>query len=50
MINKGFLKTNTAIMWLLMQTARMLEAEWSKVLRGSMRTGAQGDESSIGCI
>jgi hypothetical protein len=28
-----------------MRTARMLEAEWSQVLRGSMSTGAKEDES-----
>jgi hypothetical protein len=28
-----------------MRTARMLEAEWSQVLRGSVSTGAKKDES-----
>jgi len=31
MVNKGFLNTNTAIMWQLLQTARTLEAEWWQV-------------------
>jgi len=30
-VNKGFLNTNTAIMRQLIQTARMLEAEWWQV-------------------
>jgi hypothetical protein len=29
-----------------MQTARTLEAEWRRVLRGSVSTGANEDESS----
>jgi hypothetical protein len=33
-----------------MQTARMLEAEWRQVLRGSMSTGAKEDESSTGLV
>jgi hypothetical protein len=33
-----------------MRTARMLEAEWGQVLRGSMGKGATEDESSTGCI
>jgi hypothetical protein len=49
-INKGFLNTNTAITRQLMGTARMLEAEWRQVLRGSVSTGAKEDESSTGRI
>jgi hypothetical protein len=33
-----------------MQTARTLEAEWRKVLRGNMSTGTKKDESSTGCV
>jgi hypothetical protein len=36
--------------WQLMQTARMLEAEWRQVLLGSVSTGAKVDESSTGHI
>jgi hypothetical protein len=34
----------------LMQTVRMLEAEWKQVLWGSVSMGAKEDESSTGCI
>jgi hypothetical protein len=50
LINKGFLNTNIAITWQLMLTARMLEAEWRKVLKGSMGTGTKEDESSTGSV
>jgi hypothetical protein len=33
-----------------MRTARTLEAEWRKVLRGRVGTGAKEDESSTGRI
>jgi hypothetical protein len=33
-----------------MRTARTLEAEWGKVLRGSVSTGAKEDESSTGRV
>jgi len=33
MVNKGFLNTNTVIMWQLIQTARILKAEWWQVCR-----------------
>jgi hypothetical protein len=33
-----------------MQTASTLEAEWRKVLRGSVSTGAKEDESSTGRV
>jgi hypothetical protein len=46
----GFLNTKTAIMWQLMQTARMLEAERRQVLRGCMSTGANEDGSSTGHV
>jgi hypothetical protein len=42
--------TNTAIMQQLMQTARMLEAEWRQVLQGGMSMGAKEDESSTGHV
>jgi hypothetical protein len=45
LINRGFLNTNTAITRQLMLTARTLEAEWWKVLRGSVSTGAKEDET-----
>jgi hypothetical protein len=41
MINKGFLNTNTAISWQVMQTARMQEVEWRQVLRGSVGMGTK---------
>jgi hypothetical protein len=50
LINKGFLNTNTAVTWQLMQTARMLEAEWRQVLQGSVGMGTKEDESSTGRI
>jgi hypothetical protein len=50
LINKGFLNTNTALSWQVMRTARMLEAEWGQVLRGSMSTGAKEDESNTGHV
>jgi hypothetical protein len=31
MVNKGFLNKNTVIMWQLIQTVRILEAEWWQV-------------------
>jgi hypothetical protein len=34
----------------LMRTARMLEAEWWQVLRGSVSTGTKEDESSTGHV
>jgi hypothetical protein len=37
-------------MWQLMQTARMLEAEWRQVVQGSMNTGTKEDESSTGHV
>jgi hypothetical protein len=46
--NKGFLKTNTAVMWQLMRIAGMLEAEWVQVLWGSMSVGTKEDELSTG--
>jgi hypothetical protein len=49
-MNKCFLNTNTAITWQLMQTVRMLEAEWRQVLQGSVSTGPKEDESGTGCI
>jgi hypothetical protein len=33
-----------------MLTARMLDAEWRQVLRGSVSTGANEDESSTGRV
>jgi hypothetical protein len=33
-----------------MQTKRTVEAEWRQVVRGSVSTGAKGDESSPGRI
>jgi hypothetical protein len=33
-----------------MRTARTLQAEWRKVLRGSVGTGAKKDESSNGRV
>jgi hypothetical protein len=50
LINKGFLNTNTAIMWQLMQTDRTLEAEWTQVLQGSMLMGTMEDKSSTGRV
>jgi hypothetical protein len=50
LINKGFLNINNAITWKLMRTARTLEAEWRKVLRGSVITRAKEDESSTGRV
>jgi hypothetical protein len=50
MIKKGFLNTNTAVEWQLMRTARTLEAEWRKVLRGSLHMGAQENESNTGHV
>jgi hypothetical protein len=44
------MNTNGAIRRQLMQTARMLEAEWRQVLQGSMTMGAKGDESSTGHV
>jgi hypothetical protein len=44
------MNTNTAIMWQRMRTARTLEAEWRKVLRGSVSTGAKEDKSSNGHV
>jgi hypothetical protein len=41
------MNTNTAITRQLMGTARMPEAEWRQVLRGSVGTGAKEDESNI---
>jgi hypothetical protein len=38
------------IMWQLMQTARVLEAEWRQVPWGSVSTGAKEDESSTGHV
>jgi len=38
-VNKGFLNTNTAIMWELTRTPRTLEAEWGQVLWESVGTG-----------
>jgi hypothetical protein len=48
--HKGFLNTNTTITRQLMRTARMLEAEWRQVLRGSIGTGTKEDESSTGRV
>jgi hypothetical protein len=48
--NKGFLNTNTAITRQLKRTARTLEADWRRVLRGSMSTGAKEEESSTGRV
>jgi hypothetical protein len=42
----GVLNTNTAITQQLMQTAKTLEAEWRQILRVSVSTGAEKDESS----
>jgi hypothetical protein len=42
--------TNTALTREIMRTARTLEAEWWQVLRGSVSTGAQKDESSTGRV
>jgi hypothetical protein len=39
LINNGFLNTNTAITWQLIQTVRTLEEEWRQVLQGSIGTG-----------
>jgi hypothetical protein len=50
MINKGFLNTNTAVTWQLMQTARTLEVEWRHILQGSVGTGTQKDEVSTWCV
>ena len=50
MVNKDFLNTNSAITRQLMQTARMLGAEWRQVLQGSVGTGAKEDKSSTGRI
>jgi hypothetical protein len=47
---KGFLKTNTAITWQLIQTVRTLEAKWWQVLQGSMVMEAKEDESNTGCV
>jgi hypothetical protein len=33
-----------------MQTARLLEAEWRQVLRGSVGTGTKKDESNTGHV
>jgi hypothetical protein len=33
-----------------MRTARKLEAEWRKILRGSVGTGTKKDESSTGRV
>jgi hypothetical protein len=33
-----------------MRTARMLEAEWSQFLRGSLSTGVKEDDSSNGRV
>ena len=49
-VNKDFLNTDTAVTQQLIQTARMLEAEWRQVLQGSMRTGTKEDESSMGHV
>jgi uncharacterized protein YcgL (UPF0745 family) len=46
LVNKDFLNPNAAIMLQLMQTARMLEAEWRQVLGGIVSTGAKEDESN----
>jgi hypothetical protein len=50
LINKSFLNTNTAISRLLMRTARTLEAEKRQVLRGSVSTGKEEDETSSGRV
>jgi hypothetical protein len=50
LINNGFLNTNTAITRQLMGTARTLEEEIRRVLRGSMSTGAKEDESNTGHV
>jgi hypothetical protein len=42
--------TNTGITRQLMRTARRLEAEWRKVLRGSVGTGTNEGESSTGRV
>jgi hypothetical protein len=44
------MKTNTAITWQLMRTARTLEADWWHVLWGSVSMGAKEDESSTGRV
>jgi hypothetical protein len=44
------MNTNTAITWQLMRTARMLEAEWRQVLRGSVSRGTKEDKSSTGSV
>jgi hypothetical protein len=46
----GFLNTNTAITRKLLRTARNLEVECCQVLRGSVSTGAEDDESSTGRV
>jgi hypothetical protein len=48
LINKGYLNTNSAVKWQLMRTARTLEAERRHVLRGSVSTGANKNESTTG--
>jgi hypothetical protein len=50
LIKKGFLNINTAITRKLIRTARTLEAEWREVLRGSVSTGAEEDESNTGRV
>ena len=47
MVNKGFLNTNTVIMWQLIRTARTLEAEWWQVCG---KAGTKEDESSTGHV
>jgi hypothetical protein len=44
------MNTSTVIIRQLMQTARMLEAEWWQVLRGNVSMGAKEDESSTGHV
>jgi hypothetical protein len=44
------MNTNTTITRQLMRTARTLEAEWRHVLRGSVSTGIEEDESSTGRV
>jgi hypothetical protein len=50
LINKSFRNTNTAISRQLMRTARTLEAQWRQVLRESVGTGLNEDESGTGHV
>jgi hypothetical protein len=46
----GFLKTNTAIMWQLMQTAKMVDAEYWQVLWGTVSIGQRKASPALGAF